>query len=262
MNSIRQEEILSFAKELAVRGGKVAERYFGKVSPSYKADNTPVTEADRAVEDFIVSEITKRYPDHSILGEEGTEMISDLAGPLWVIDPLDGTSAFSQFLPIWGVSVGFFSEHRPLAGAFYAPLLDDLYTATADGPARCGSAELHLDPSPRIDSNSMMLVSSDFHHYVRNRFPGNARALGSIAADICYVARGGGVAAVSGTVKAWDLGAAMLILERAGGSFRYLDGSPLEARDLLEERSTRGLFVAAHESVISRIAGYIQIVKP
>jgi len=237
----------------------LAKEYFGHVEPRLKADRSVVTEADRRVEDLITAEIGKRFPDHSILAEEGTVRVADPAGPLWIIDPIDGTSAFSHSLPVWGVSVAFYEAMRPVAGAFYLPLLDDLYTATCDGPARLGDREIEaLSPSP-IHSESLLCISSDFHLRARNRFPGKARALGSLAANLCYVARGSATAAVNQEAHIWDIAVGWLVLERVGGALCRFDASPLNIREMLTTTRTGGYLIAAHPAVIPQVKRYIEL---
>jgi len=252
--------MLAVARDLALRGGRLAKQFFGAVEPSFKDDRSVVTEADRRVEDFIVGEIRRRFPDHSVLAEEGTRSISDPAAPLWIIDPIDGTSAFSHCLPVWGVSVAFFQDLQAVAGAFYLPLLDDLYTATCDGPARLGDRVLQPLEAAPIHSESLLCVSSDFHLRARNRFPGKARALGSLAANFCYVARGSAVAAVNQEAHIWDIAVGRLVLERVGAKTCLFDGSALDTPAMLRTTRTGGFLLAAQPAVMPLIRSYIDLI--
>ena len=249
----RYQEFLDFAKKLALGGGALALAHFGDVRPEWKPDRSVVTRADLAVEKMIREAVLKRYPRHSILGEEGTREIRDLDGPVWVIDPVDGTSAFTRCLPIWGVSVACFEDRRPVAGAFFMPVLNDLYTATCDGPSFYGKEPIRIPEPGPADEESLLLVSSDFHKMAENRYPGKCRALGSTAANVCYVARGCATAEVTQGSYIWDVGAVGLILERAGGELRYLDGRPMDLGAVLEQTRTDGFYVASHPKAFDTV---------
>jgi myo-inositol-1(or 4)-monophosphatase len=83
---------LDFATDLAYRAGRITLGYFNTgIRPDYKADDTPVTAADRAAEEFIRREIEKAYPSHAIVGEEYGETAEEGNPFRWIIDPIDGT---------------------------------------------------------------------------------------------------------------------------------------------------------------------------
>jgi len=258
MKMSSSEKILEFARDLALRGGSLAREHFGEVKARFKADHSVVTDADHQVEEMIVSEIKRHFPGHSILAEEGTSEIADPSGPLWIIDPIDGTSAFSHCLPVWGVSVAFYERMRGVAGVVYLPLLEDLYTATFDGPARLGDDPLSpLEPS-ELTTESMICISSDFHRVARCTYPGKARALGSLAGNLCYVARGSAVGSFNQEARLWDIAAGALILERVGGVVQLFDGSPLDFASMAATTKTGGFLAAGHEEMLAKIKPYIE----
>jgi histidinol phosphatase-like enzyme (inositol monophosphatase family) len=107
-----------------------------------KADESPVTRADRATEERLRDEISKRFPTHGIYGEEfggATE-----AEYLWVIDPIDGTKSFISGHPLWGMLLGLLHQGRPILGAIQMPVLGEvawggpgLGAFLGDQPLRC-----------------------------------------------------------------------------------------------------------------------------
>ena len=125
---------LDWVIDLAKEAGEIALSYFRRTSITWKADKTIVTEADRAVESFLTSELRQRYPDDGILGEEGASHQRQ-ARRQWVLDPIDGTSVFAHGLPIWGICIGLMVEDRPVAGVVSVPAVGDCYAAGIDGPA-------------------------------------------------------------------------------------------------------------------------------
>ena len=193
---------------------------------------------DRECQDLATQAIQSVYPDHAILGEEDTASAPNLsflpgkpagdAGSeyLWIIDPLDGTVNFSHGMPLWCCSVAVRRGPDVVAGAVYAPSLGELFTATADGPAmRNGSA---IRPSSVTDI-SRALVHTGFDRFTDTGFPSleilnriatavqRPRILGSAALDICRVACGEADGYFESGVFIWDVAAAGLIAQRAGG---------------------------------------------
>ena len=105
-------------------GGKIALRYYNAVEVQRKADHSFVTAADVEIEALLRARITAAYPDHGILGEE--DQPHDLAAEyVWALDPIDGTTAFVEGVPIWGISIGLLRRGEPVFGTFYMPAIDE-----------------------------------------------------------------------------------------------------------------------------------------
>ena len=95
---------LDFATQMAYRAGRITLGYFNTgIHPDYKPDDTPVTAADRAAEQFIRGEIEKIYPGHAIVGEEYGEKAGQGNSFRWIVDPIDGTKSFKRGVPLYGV---------------------------------------------------------------------------------------------------------------------------------------------------------------
>ncbi|HET7273067.1 MAG TPA: inositol monophosphatase family protein [Rubrobacter sp.] len=132
---------LEFGVQTAYEAGRLTLGYFGTEAarPEIKADDTPVTVADREAERLIRERIGARYPKHAIIGEEyGAE---DGADPdyRWIVDPIDGTKAFVRGVPLYGVLIGLEIEGVCEVGAAYFPALDEMVcAATGEGCYRNG----------------------------------------------------------------------------------------------------------------------------
>lgn len=128
-------DYMAFAAETAYLAGRLTLGYFNtRVRPDFKADDTPVTVADRLAEELIRSRIEATFPGHAIVGEElgATECTS--ASHRWFIDPIDGTKAFIRGVPLYGVLIGLEIDGRPEVGAAYYPGTDELLcAATGEG---------------------------------------------------------------------------------------------------------------------------------
>ena len=96
-------EMLTFAKGLAQASGLLALSYYGRANPTLRYDHDLVTEVDLVVEEYIRKEVKQSYPTHKFLGEEMQKLPGKRKKkePTWVVDPVDGSAAFSAGMPIW-----------------------------------------------------------------------------------------------------------------------------------------------------------------
>ena len=126
------DELLKFAVQLAKAAGGIQLAYFrgDRLSIETKSNvYDVVTRADRESEELIAGMIAERYPDHAILGEEGGCRGNAASDWRWVVDPLDGTTNYSQGLPLFTVSIALQYRGETIVGVVYAPYLNELFTA-------------------------------------------------------------------------------------------------------------------------------------
>jgi len=245
-------EVRSWARE----GGALAKRYFNNVARQHKADRTWVTEADLLVEQMLRDRIAASYPEHGVMGEEqgGSEIEREY---VWSLDPLDGTAAFVAGLPIWCISIGLMRHGVPYLGAIYLPILDDCYWADAEGPAYRNDDQISVLVPETIDCNDWIAVSSHAHRTFTINFPGKTRTLSSVAADLCYVARGSATGAIISRANLWDVAAGMAILRAAGGVVRRISGPELDMPSLIDGRKLPEPIIAAAPQMIDRLRHYV-----
>jgi myo-inositol-1(or 4)-monophosphatase len=151
---------------------------------------------------------------------------------VWVIDPLDGTTNFSLGLHYWGVSIARLVGGFPEIAAIYFPLIDELYTAQKGKGASLNTEHIYARPAQKGYQRTFFSCCSRTHKYYDVRVRYKTRILGSAAYDLCTVARGVSVLGFQATPKIWDIAAAWLIVEEAGGVIETHDGSnpfPIEA---------------------------------
>ena len=106
----------------------IAEYFRSGHNVEWKADDSPVTMADKSVELALREAISERFPDDDILGEEHADRRGS-SGYGWVIDPIDGTRAFISGRPVFGTLIGLVRDDQPLAGFIDMPMLDECYVA-------------------------------------------------------------------------------------------------------------------------------------
>jgi histidinol-phosphatase len=126
---------LDFAIETAYLAGQLTLGYYQTgVQPDFKADDTPVTVADKKAEELIRARIEKNFPTHEILGEEFGASAHQNATHRWVIDPIDGTKAFTRGIPLYAILIGLEIEGKVEVGVTYFPALSEMVAAaTGEG---------------------------------------------------------------------------------------------------------------------------------
>lgn len=200
----------------------------------FKRDrHDPVTEHDRRAEAMIRDLVFKEVPDSTFMGEEGG---STGDGEVhWYVDPIDGTANFARGLAFWCVSVGAVIGNEIVAGAILDPVTGNLFEATTDGATLNGKPM--QSRAVRQEKQAVLItgypVSRDFE------IDGEAQALarfgeltktyatlrrpGSAALSLAHVAAGWVDAATGFSVNPWDVTAAILIVQKAGGTYRPYD---------------------------------------
>lgn len=244
-------------KAWAEQAGQIALRYLHHVEASLKADNTLVTQADREIELFLSERVQAAYPDHALIGEEGARSGSSHADYVWAIDPIDGTRAFVQGLPCWGISLGVLCQGRPCFGLFYMPLLDDCTYLDNAANVICNGQRLSASLRSEWDDQSFLAITSSSHWFYHIDIK-RTRALGTLAASMVYTARGSALGAFLERASLWDVAAGAAMLERLGAAFVYLSGRAVAWEELLDGRQTTEPILAAHPALIPRLRASIR----
>jgi fructose-1,6-bisphosphatase/inositol monophosphatase family enzyme len=237
--------------------GEVARDYFQNVAIERKSDRTLVTEADRAVETFLVERIPKIAPGLRLLGEEFGAAGDANAACTLTLDPIDGTSAFVAGLPTWCVTIGLLCDARAIGGITYLPMTGETYVAE-DGEARWNGHVIPRARRPPDDGDLFIVTHSDLHRGRRIRFKGKVRALGSTAYHLALVARGVAVAALLGHARIWDIAAGAALLDAVGGELRYRSGEPVDLAVLLDGRRAPDHLVAAAPGMMDEVLPLLQ----
>jgi myo-inositol-1(or 4)-monophosphatase len=215
---------LALLRAAAREAGAIAMRHFGR-SPQVwmKGGTSPVSEADYAADAYLRETLLAARPDHGWLSEETADDLARLkARRTFVVDPIDGTRAFLEGRSTWCVSVALVEDGRPVAGVLECPAKGETYWALpGQGAFRNGkpvrvrepAAPLEIaGPKPLLDR-----VPAPWQERIRR-----ASYIPSLAYRIAMIAAG----ALDGTfvkpnAQDWDIAAAALILDEAGG--RLLD---------------------------------------
>ncbi len=228
----RWAEDLDLITRAAEEAGRTALGYF-RNAPQVTWKNgghSPVSTADFAANDVLKEMLLPARPNYGWLSEETDDDPARLScDTLFVVDPIDGTRAFIAGKDLWCVSVAVVHQGRPVAGVLYAPALGEVFQATAKGTALKNGQPIAVtgpgEAAMKVASAEDMIARLEpgFRSGVSR-----VQHVPSLAYRIAMVADGRIDATIVKTGSHdWDLAAADLILERAGGALASLEATPL-----------------------------------
>jgi len=213
--------------EAAKAAGSIAMKYFGKANEVWtKKGDSPVSEADYAVDKFLRETLLEARPDYGWLSEETEDNDTRLEREtLFVVDPIDGTRGFLAGRKEWCISIGVVHQNRPVAGVLECPALERLFHASTDSGSflnntplaeLSGSSLKTITASRRLNALMERRHGDDFtvHPFV----PSLAYRLAMVATseiDAAFARPG---------AHDWDLAAADIILSEAGGRLTNVEG--------------------------------------
>ncbi|MEQ8266399.1 MAG: 3'(2'),5'-bisphosphate nucleotidase CysQ [Parvibaculum sp.] len=210
-------------KEVVREAGALAMRYFQTDMKKWAKshDDTPVTEADIAVNDLLRARLMGARPDYGWLSEETEDDASRLTHPfVWVVDPIDGTRAFAKGKPHFAISAALVTEGRPVLAALFNPATDEFFEAAAAAGARLNGEPIRVSGRSEVEGCRMVAFAPMFKHPAwPEAWPEmDISDRNSVAYRIALVASGQADATIALNGKSdWDLAAADLILHEAGG---------------------------------------------
>ncbi|HVR73430.1 MAG TPA: inositol monophosphatase family protein, partial [Planctomycetota bacterium] len=173
-----------------------------------------VTQYDVESERRTVQFLSERFPRDSFLGEETGNQQRDTSR-YWILDPIDGTSNFTQSVVYWGPSLAFWDREGPAAGWIYFPAIDQLFFATRGGGAYLNGRRIHSSNVSEYSDRVTVATTSRLHRRSRLTVPAKHRILGSLVVNLAYLATGT-FAASYARANVWDIAAGVLIAREAG----------------------------------------------
>ncbi len=223
------KDILNVAIDAAVLGGRRTLAYYNAgVEIETKADQTPVTRADREAEEVIRGCIQRYFPGHAIIGEEAGVSAGD-ERYRWIIDPIDGTKSFIRGVPFYGVLIGVEVLGVASVGVIYFPALNELVTGAPGFGCQWNGRAARVSTVSRLEDATLLTTSissamarSDAWQRLASRTK-LQRTWGD-----CYgyamVATGRADVMIDPAMKPWDSAPLLPILREAGGHYTAWDG--------------------------------------
>jgi myo-inositol-1(or 4)-monophosphatase len=228
---------LAAAIAIAKEAGQILrEEYALPPDIHYKGDVDLVTQADKRSEKAVVAGLSRQFPEHSIVAEEGTghERSAEFR---WYVDPLDGTTNFAHKYPCFAVSIALAQNNVVLAGVVYNPIYEELFAAARGEGATLNGKKISVS---KVTTLSTSLLCTGFPVHKRRANPNihyyydftmrshGVRRDGSAALDLASVAAGRFDGFWEFGLKSWDTGAGVLLVQEAGGAISDFEGQPYE----------------------------------
>ena len=250
-------EYIQIAERMADAARPIVRRYFRTpMSIASKADSSPVTQADREVEAALRNILRETCPGHAVIGEE-MGGATDSTGPLWILDPIDGTSAFATGVTMFGVLIALAIDGKFVLGIIDQPINDERWRAAA------GSATL-FNGSPARVSGCARLGDARLYTTAPEHFGGAIDAFNRVrdqahftryGAD-CYavglLASGHVDLIVEAGLKLWDFAALVPVVENAGGIITDWRGAALTTAS--DVNFVAASSAALHEATLQLLA--------
>lgn len=201
---------------------------------NFKGKNDLVTDADLASEEKILSIIREAFPDDQILAEETSTQQVLPEQRTWMVDPIDGTTNFAHGFPVFCVSIGLWEKQEAKMGLVLEVNKDECFYAIKGGGAFLNGDPIHVSA---LDEPQHSMIGTGFpyndlsllQNYLRIfewllRRTQGVRRPGAASYDLCCVAAGRFDGFYEYSLNPWDVGAASLIVQEAGGTVTDWEG--------------------------------------
>jgi myo-inositol-1(or 4)-monophosphatase len=229
-------DFLQFAIHIAKEAGETLKQAQQQtISIEEKRANDLVTEFDKKIDAFLSEKILSQFPDHQILAEESGahDNTSDYC---WIIDPIDGTTNFAHHIPMFAISIALQYQNKTIIGVVYNPMNEELFTAEKNKGAFLNGQRLQINPQQTIEG---ALLATGFPCKDPEDIPAyttmfaslletsqGVRRIGAASIDLAYIAAGRIDGFWELKLQPWDIAAATLMIEEAGGLVTDLEGGP------------------------------------
>ena len=255
------KDMLEFAKLIAEEAGQIALRYFRtNLNITSKSDSRfdPVTIADQSIEKLLREKISEKFPDHGIIGEE--QGVTKGNKFTWVIDPIDGTSAFISGSPMWGILIGLTENDKPLLGVMHQPWMKETFYADSNSSwwaQESSTQQIKTRQTKSLaDANlfcthpSMFTTEKDQKLFKSVADSCQYSRYGSDCYGYCLLSAGFVDLVIEGSLQPYDIVPLIPIIESAGGIVTDWQGKPAVEGGKIVAAANKTL----HESALSLLA--------
>jgi 3'(2'), 5'-bisphosphate nucleotidase len=225
---------LEIAKEAAIEAGKAILEIYNNhdYDVEYKADNSPLTKADKRANNIITEKLSKQFPNYAILSEEEKDNRSRLKNDYcFIVDPLDGTKEFIKRNGQFTVNIALAYKGKSVMGAIYVPVSGELYYASEGEGAYLnnGISDKRISVSSKMEDIRVVISSShgceQMNRMIKKNNLKNYVKMGSSLKG-CLIAKGEAeIYYRFNPTMEWDTAAMQCIVEEAGAIFRQMDDS-------------------------------------
>ncbi|MEQ8717877.1 MAG: inositol monophosphatase family protein [Acidimicrobiales bacterium] len=225
------ESLLDEAVALVTEAGAMTLRWFqtSDLEVDAKADGSPVTVADRAVEAWLRDEIARRHPQDAVVGEEMSDSVGT-SDRTWIIDPIDGTKSFARGVPLYSTLLAVTDGDGPAVGVIGLPALGSVVAAARDLGCHADGSRCHVSPTATMAGACITMSGLE---YLPPGLIDGLCAAGPLVRTWgdgygwALLATGRVDAMVDPGLNPWDVAAMNVIVPEAGGVVTDFAGAPL-----------------------------------
>lgn len=253
-----KQPTLADAIEIARTAGVEARKYFrGDLGIAFKADESPVTQADKAVETLVRDLIEAQFPDHGILGEEHGVVGADRR-MMWVIDPIDGTRSFLSGHPLFGFLLGHLVDGIPEMGVVGMPVLGEVFAGAKGQGATLNGGPIHVSGQTDLSKGILFVNEGEKLYaqhpeiFARLTKAGQTRRMAYDCYPHALVAAGHVDAVVDFDLQPYDYLPISALVEAAGGVMTDWAGQPLTLQS--DGRTLTAATLALHAQLLQLVA--------
>ena len=255
-------EALRVALDAAREAGEIGRQHFRrKVRVERKADGSPVTEVDLAIDALLRERILSAYPQDGWLSEESEKGCHWLSCErAWVVDPLDGTGGYLRGEPYWCVAIALLVNHAPVLGVLHAPALEATWWASAGNGAFLNGERIRVSARKELAEATIIgpMAVKKPECWDMPWPEVNMRRYPSLALRLAFVADGRADAMLAlGRKNYWDVAAGDIIVREAGGKVSDITGASLRYDE--EAAKVNGIIAAGKGlfgDILSRAQGF------
>ena len=261
MNGQRDNEISAIADlalALVQTSRPIIKQWF-RQSPNIaqKSDQSPVTIADQAVEKALRAEIKKHFPEHGIIGEEDGITPSD-HDFTWVIDPIDGTRAFSTGNPIFGTLIAVLYQQKPVIGVIDMPTQFQTWLGVEGRPTTLNGEVVNVSgqdsvSQARLSTTSGHALGDDYPRFEQLSQKVMVTGFGGDCANYAHLATGWTDLVAESNLAAYDIMATVPVITGAGGMITQWDGQAITL-DHYDGTALASSSVSLHDKAIGLLA--------
>ncbi len=210
-----------------------------------------VTRVDFAVQDFLSKKLLELYPNYNFMGEEGEREKFDKNIPLWILDPIDGTTNLIHGYNMSAVSLALVENNEPIFGIVYNPFTEEIFTAQKGRGAYLNSKPIKVTQTATLSDSLAAIGTSPYDKELADKnfeiFKKlflecqDIRRSGSAALDLCYIAAGKIDCYFERNLKPWDFSAGAVILQEAGGKITTIKNEKINFYENSDVVATNGI---------------------
>jgi len=244
---------LIIAKQIIEEAGKIIKeaRATNTFGFSFKDDNTPITNIDKQIQQYITKRLKDNF-DIQVMGEEDENKV-DTSKPYWAIDPIDGTWSFITHENTSAINLSLIDNSEVTLGIVFNPFTDEFFHTEKGSESYIGMLKLPLRENEHVavvnfkPEREHPIVTNLNRLFKEDKVKKLVSIGGSITYSMCMVAKGAFsnyIARFDNNANAWDLSAAVLIIRNCGGYVTDLDGVDIDPV------SHKGYIIASANKVV------------